>query len=141
MKHIKKEQIKGITLLTAEKARATPRWIIACGEPYWLRSPGYDATDAAIVYSDGLVDLGGDFVDYFDVAVRPALIIPNLKSSHLILGETVSCANRMWQYIGDDMILACSPIGHQRFDGKSNIYIGSELNSYLERWLKDAINS
>ena len=46
---------------------------------YWLRSSGSDSNNAAIVYSDGYVDMTGDNVDNDDNGIRPALWI-NLKS-------------------------------------------------------------
>ena len=46
---------------------------------WWLRSPGYDSSRAALVYFDGGVIGNGRDVDYSDVAVRPTLWI-NLES-------------------------------------------------------------
>ena len=44
---------------------------------WWLRSTGYYQLSAAVVGSDGDVDMYGDYVsyDYFYIAVRPALWI------------------------------------------------------------------
>ncbi|MBR5361239.1 MAG: hypothetical protein IK123_10155, partial [Lachnospiraceae bacterium] len=49
---------------------------------WWLRSPGYAASDAADVYSDGHVYTGGIDVSSTNVAVRPAF---NLNLSSIIL--------------------------------------------------------
>jgi hypothetical protein len=52
----------------------------AIGNRWWLRSPGLDRYRAALVYSDGVVDIG--YVHYVprSYGIRPALIV-NLSSS------------------------------------------------------------
>jgi hypothetical protein len=40
---------------------------------WWLRSRGIFSDDAALVYTDGYVDEGGNYVDSPSVSVRPAL--------------------------------------------------------------------
>ena len=46
---------------------------------WWLRSPGYDRSNATLVYADGALGLFGRYVYYDDNAIRPALwIICNL---------------------------------------------------------------
>ena len=40
---------------------------------WWLRSPGYGQDDASYVDSDGALSPGGDFVNFGNYAVRPAL--------------------------------------------------------------------
>lgn len=49
---------------------------------WWLRSPGLTGDFAALVNNYGLVDTTGNSVDYYDVAVRPAL---NINLSSIIL--------------------------------------------------------
>ena len=46
---------------------------------WWLRSPGYDGSNAAYVNRGGNVDYFGDYVSHDDIAIRPALWI-NLES-------------------------------------------------------------
>ena len=66
----------------AQGAFTSSSYKTASGEAacwWWLRSPGHDQTYAAGVGSDGSVSYYGDFVNYADICVRPALWI-NLDS-------------------------------------------------------------
>jgi len=40
---------------------------------WWLRSPGMDTTEAAVVLSDGSLGYAGSGVNYYDRGVRPAM--------------------------------------------------------------------
>ena len=53
-----------------------PRCTHGC--PWWLRSPGQDSDCAAYVYPDGYFNTYGLYVDFDNLAVRPALWVSNL---------------------------------------------------------------
>ena len=133
---IDKSQIKGVTLLSVEEAKALPRWILAKGKWWWLRSPGHFSDRVASVHYDGSVDDFGDSVYNDYGAVCPALKIENLPN--LKIGETIKVLGRMAQYIGNDMVLLVEPIGYRRFDADSNNYDKSEIKAWLEKWLEEA---
>jgi len=44
-----------------------------CYSHWWLRSPGIDVSDAALVYGVGSISSSGRYVNYDHIAVRPAL--------------------------------------------------------------------
>ena len=61
---------------------------------WWLRSPGHYSYYAAQVYNIGWVYRGGDNVDYYDDAVRPALHL-NLSSTNLYSYAGTVCSDAM----------------------------------------------
>ena len=131
-------QVIGITLLSLEEATSVPRWILANGTWWWLRSPGNYSDYTVIVFIDGSVYDRGDLVDDEDVAVRPALQIANPPS--LEIGEKVKVFGHIAEYIGGDMVLLREPLWYGRFDGSSNDYDQSEVKAKLDEWLEEMKN-
>ena len=133
--------IEEITLLTTEEARLVPRRILAAGDNWWLRSPGYDVRLAAYVYLDGFVLIDGYIVDNA-FGVRPALRICNFSSANLNLGDKLKLAGETWTVISEDFVLCDDIIGECAFrhDYKTpdaNDYEKSDVKKYLETWAKD----
>ncbi len=131
---IDKNDVKGITLLSYGQAVRLPRWILADGNWWWLRSPGLNQNDVAGVNYGGFVGKGGYYIDdNNDVWVRPALTIKKLPN--LEIGDLVEVFNRKAQYIRSSMVLLCEPIDHRKFDKETNNYGKSEIKEFLEGWL------
>ncbi|SOB71940.1 consensus disorder prediction [Anaerobutyricum hallii] len=61
---------------------------------WWLRSPGYNSYDAAVVVYDGWVSRDGYYVDRKNDGVRPALHL-NLSSSNLYSYAGTVCSDAM----------------------------------------------
>ena len=138
---IDKNDIKGITLLSIKEARKLPQWILADGSRWWLRSPGRDRHDAAGITSYGsILSLGRSIRDTGAYA-RPAIKIDVRPYLPLMVGETVLILGRLAQYIGNDMVLLCEPIGCHRFDENSNDYEKSEIKEFVEEWLKKKLEA
>ena len=141
---INPNEVEDITLLSIEEAEQLPKSILACNNWWWLRSPGtYYSDCATFVDIDGYVKGMGDLVSYGDISVRPSLIIPNLKSSNLKIGDIVKCFNIPWYYIGNDMILSVVPMKTMAFnedDEKGNKYEGSDVYNYIHNWLKEQMS-
>ncbi len=68
--------------------------IIRAGCFWWLRSPGNNSNNAAMVWPDGSVNDNGNNVDNTNVAVRPALH-QYLKSSVLYGGPCLMQRSRI----------------------------------------------
>lgn len=145
-----------IDLLTIEEAKKLPPEILQCKASkdfngyidddenccWWLRSTA-NISDyvAVVVWSFGAVHNYGLCVNYFDVAVRPALRIeeslvnklPRTKKGYVIY------LNTKWidisEYVGSPCLLKkkCIKEAH-RFDGKSNNYDQSEIKDFIEKW-------
>ena len=133
--------IKEITLLTIEQAKRLPRELLACGEWWWLRSPGYIQDYAAYVYIDGSVYYRGDYVRNVVGCVRPAFVIPGLDSK---IYDKVHIGGYRYTLDGDyiggcvctvvdkDLVLADDVVCYHRFDAKSNDWNKSELKAFIE---------
>lgn len=141
VKHVSFNCIKEITLLTIEQAERLPRELLACGEWWWLRSPGSIQYDAAIVATDGSVYHGGDDVSNDLDCVRPAFVIPGLDSK---IYDKVHIGGYRYTFDGDyiggcvctvvdkDLVLADDVVCYHRFDAKSNDWNKSELKAFIE---------
>lgn len=132
---IESKDVLNADLLAAEEANELPTWILANGDWWWLRSQGADNVSAANVLDDGGVDKLGSYVDIADCGVRPALKIANLPN--LVTGDLVEVFGLPAQYIGNDSVLLCEPIGFHRFDAESNDYATSEVKRRLDGWFRD----
>ena len=132
---IKNEDVISADLLSIEEVKVLPQWILANGHWWWLQSPGYTCYNAAFVYIGGSVDTYGHNVDDTKGGVRPTLKVSNLPN--LTIGETVGIFGLLAQYIGNDSVLLCEPIGYHRFDAESNNYERSEIKSYLDDWFEE----
>ena len=131
---IKNEDVISADLLSVEEVNEIPKWILANGEWWWLRSPGDASHYAAYVGVDGSVDDYGDYVHDNGYTVRPALIISNLPN--LEIGETVKVFGVAAQYIGSDKVLLCESIFYRNFDEESNVYETSEVKKKMNKWFK-----
>lgn len=137
---IKDEDVESIYLLSVNEAEDIPKYILANGEDWWLRSPGYYSVYAAFVYVDGAVSSVGYSIDDDTIFARPALKINNLESLNLEIGETVKVLGLMAQYIGGNSVLLCEGIAMQRFatrfDNKISDYETSEVKRFIDKWFK-----
>lgn len=123
-----------ITLLTAEEYETHMEQIpvIACW--WWLRSPGFDSSNAAGVHLFGSVYDPGNFVSYDILAVRPAL-----KSDliNLPIGERFAALLNRWIVIDKGLAISEHEIASRRYDSESNKWETSELKAWLEAWAKE----
>ena len=129
VKHVSFNCIKEITLLTIEQAERLPRELLACGEWWWLRSPGYIQDYAAYVYIDGSVYYRGDYVRNVVGCVRPAFVIPGLDSK---IYDQVHVGGCVCTVVDKDLVLADDVVCYHRFDAKSNDWNKSELKAFIE---------
>lgn len=127
-----------IFLLSIEEYKRYKSAIPAIGFWWWLRSPGDYSDCAAYVNYNGSIYSLGYYVNYFHVAVRPALRIGNLESSNLKVGERVEECGRTWIVIDVDegLAIAEKPIALRRFDPEKNDYESSEVRQFLLLWLQ-----
>lgn len=136
--------IRDITLLSIAEYEKYKDIIPLVDGWWWLRSPGYYSDRAARVLLDGVVDIYGDFVEYYDsTAVRPALIFspkPSLKK-----GDKIYLAGYTWTIISRDMMLCDDVVGYTYFrkdwEAKNaNDYKASDIKKWLHNWWKDVNN-
>lgn len=139
MIRIKNEEIESIYLLSIQQAERLPRYILAIGDSWWLRTPG-TFCGTAEVDENSNVNYFGLKVDYNWCGVRPALTVKNLDSLNYEIGETVKVLGLTAQYIGDNSVLLCESIAKHRFDSKSNDYETSEIKQFIEEWLETKKN-
>jgi len=111
---------------------------------WWLRSPGNHQRGAANVRIDGDVHYDGYFVDYYSVAVRPALKYSNLESQ--IIKSTIHKDRFLFNEFPFRIIdaekkiaIAEVPITFDRFDATSNDYETSYIRSKLLAWFKTGV--
>lgn len=99
--------------------------------PWWLRSPGYDDYDAANVEGDGSVDHFGHNVTR-EFGVRPAFLIPQLKTFGFKPGQKVTVGNKtVCTVITENIVLADKIVCTHRFDNNFNGYIASEIEQHI----------
>ena len=95
--------ITGATLLSIDEANKIPSRLRIYDVWWWLRSPGNYSNCAAFVDLQGSVNLSGDFVDIEVDAVRPALLLKNLKSSNLKIGDVFIFNDQKFEIVSDRM--------------------------------------
>ena len=145
---IPENYIKDITLLSVEEAKKLPKSILTINDLWWLRTPGRFSGDAAVVLPSGSIYDQGCNVSGDGAAVRPALRISNLGSSNIKLGNTINCLGMNWYYVEDDLVIAYNTVGDHCFnnnywetvskrDAGQDIFEGSDIQKYLQDWLKD----
>jgi len=61
--------------LSTEEAKSIPKSILSLNRSWWLRSPGRNIDDVALVDPNGTVDKYGLSVIYFSYGVRPAFLM------------------------------------------------------------------
>lgn len=130
-------RILGMTLLSVEEAKALPDDIRTIGKPWWLRSPGISAYDAAIVLDLGTVNDYGFYVNGDEYGIRPALIIDQ-TSSNLQIGDRFALAGYEWTVI-KEYALCNDCIGECTFREDwqaedANIYEASDVKRFIEAW-------
>lgn len=123
-----------INLLSAEEYKKYEDRIPHINCWWWLRSPGYDSSHAALVYFYGSVYDRGLSVHTSLVAVRPALKISDGRKYKI--GERVILYNFPWIIINEGLAIAEVPIAFRRFDEKSNDYENSEIKKFLNDWFE-----
>lgn len=106
-------------------------------EWWWLCSTGSRPTNASSVGPYGSIDYCG--VCDSGVYVRPALIISNLKSYDLSVGDKFKAVSHTWTVISDNIALCDGNIGKHCFNSNpkkenSNDYETSDVKKYINEW-------
>lgn len=138
------ECIKGATLLSKEEAKNLltdrERMCTYGGEEcwWWLRSPGSCQYLASIVRHDGYIGYGAR-TDTDDDCVRPALIISNLSSSNLQMGDIFELGGRKFKVISKEYALCEEPVGQCPFRKDwqakdANVYEKSDIKKFVDNW-------
>lgn len=134
--------ILGATLLTVEEAKQLPKRLREYYTWWWLKSPGYYSYYAAYVYANGFVyNYGTDVSDEYG-SVRPALIISNLESSGLEIGDTFEFGKKRFEIISNDRAFCLTGEGPCafRYDWKAsdaNDYEKSDIKKDVDEWFDD----
>ena len=135
--------ITGATLLSVEEAEKLDRGILKASGCWWLRSPGMYGDWAPFVDGvDGDVyDIGRDVDKSF--GVRPALIISNLESSNLPMGDNFTFGDHSFTIISDCYALCNDFVGRCAFrkDWKAedaNVYEASDVKKFVDDWFAKA---
>ena len=137
--------ISGATLLTTEEVEKLPERLREYNNSklWWVLQPqDYGADYVASVYSNGIVSRTGDHRFYF--RVRPALIISNLKSSGLRIGDTFKFGDKDFEIISNDRAFCLGDIGYSLFreDCRASDvddYEKSDIKNIIDEWFKKSI--
>lgn len=135
-------EITGATLLTAEEAEKLPERLRKHIYGWWLQSCGCRSDYAACVYPDGVVSHDGDYVCfYYDV--RPVLIISNLESSGLKIGDTFNFGDKQFEIISNNKAFCLTHIGTDVFKQDLNVlnandYEKSDVKKFVDNWFKNS---
>lgn len=137
--------ITGATLLTKEEAEQLPKRLREYHDYWWwlkLPLPGPYHNHTAVVDVDGCVYYYGELVD-FDNAVRPALVISNLKSSEFKIGDKFEFGDKEFEIISDNRALCLTDIGRCAFrddqDAEdASIYEKSDVKKFIDGWFEKA---
>ena len=134
-------EIVGATLLSVEEVELVPESLRMYECCWWLRSPGGLSDSAACVSIFGSVDYAGDYVRGDYVAVRPALIIKNLKSFNLKIGDIIFFGDKTFEIISDALTFCTTDIGCHCFNSDyekegANIYETSDIKKFVDDWFK-----
>ena len=128
----------GITLLSAEEAEDVDKNTRCIDNYWWLRSPGIFSDHAAVV-DDGGDILGDGSIVFVSIGVRPALIISNLGSYNLRIGDRFVLAGEQWIVISEykalcSRIIAKTPFSADRGASNVNDYEKSGIKTRLNEW-------
>lgn len=149
VKVIKAEELKlnleivEATLLTVEEAEKLPERLRKHAYVWWLQSCGYCSDYAACVYPDGIVSHDGDYVCfYYDV--RPVLVISNLESLGLKIGDIFEFGDKEFEIISNNKAFCLTDIGNNVFKRDSNVlnannYERSDVKKFIDYWFKNNI--
>lgn len=132
--------IKEVTLLTVDEAKALTKDQRKNDFWWWLRSPGSNSNRVAIVNRDGEVDAGGDGVSDH-IGVRPALRI-SIPFFNLQIGDIIEVFGERWTVINGNLALCNNLVGNTCFRNEweaedANDYKNSDIKKWLEDWVMD----
>lgn len=151
---IPSDYILDITLLSSREAKGLPKRFLPASSTskinWWLRTAGARGR-VAFVDGDGDIDIEGQNV-YYDYGVRPALVLSKSYINKLELGDIVVCLKYAWIYAGKhhetgkDLLLFLTVLDHHCFNADiekpgANFFVGSDIQKYLRKWLKEAKES
>ena len=140
------------TLLTVEEAKQIPERLRKYNTFWWLKSVGYPAgypsellcnSVAAVDYKGSIHSKGFNVhIQYF--AIRPVLIISNLNSSGLKIGDVFKFGGKRFEIISNDKAFCLNNIGQCAFrkgSGTSdmNEYEKSDVKKYIDEWFEKSI--
>lgn len=124
--------VTAVDLLSIEETKQIPQDILQYDFYWWLQSPGGRSNYAACALANGTVDAEGYIVNYGDIYVRPAFMIPNLKEFNLSIGEEIMLGDIKCIVISDDKVLYDDELIDYWFDSKSNNYAKSEIKRKIQ---------
>lgn len=135
--------IVGATLLSIEEAEKLPLELRRYNCWWLLRSPGCDSYYATFVDDDGSICDFGDLVNYDLHSVRPALIITNIESSNLKIGDKFEFGGKPFQIISNKLAFCLTDIGmccfREDWQAKdANDYEKSDVKKYVDKWFNES---
>lgn len=138
----KELDISGATLLSIEEYKKYKDMIPECHGNWWLRSPGYGSSNAAVVFGDGTGSYYGRYVNIDDFAIRPALKISNLVDVRV--GDIVKFDGKTFTVISPKYALCDTAIGHgafrkERNAADANVYEASDVKKFVDEWFEKHI--
>lgn len=144
-------EITEATLLTVEEAKKLPKRLLRHNSWWWLRSPvnyGHRSsyvTYVATVSDDGSVYDSGIHVSTIGDAVRPALVISNIESSGLKIGDTFEFGGKIFEIISNDKAFCLTDIGTSAFRygrevDNANDYEKSDIKIFIDEWFEKSKN-
>ena len=138
--------ITSATLLSIEEAEQLPRELRKYDHWWWLRSPGFYSDFAVLVDLVGSVYDRGNIVRSDDIAVRPVLLINNLKSSNLKVGDVFEFGGKQFKIVSDKLAFCLTDIGAYCFREDwqaedANDYEKSDVKKYVDEWFNDTVKS
>lgn len=137
--------ILGATLLTIDEVKQLPMRLRKYNLYWWLRSPGCCSNCVAAAGPSGVIYNTGVTVGIVNNVVRPTLIIHNLESSNLRIGDIFEFGNKQFEIISHDRAFCLTDIGKCVFRGDkiapdANDYEKSDIKEYINDWFKKSIN-
>lgn len=139
------ECIRGVTLLSVEEAEnLLTQWERICiykEYPYWwwLRSPGSSEDYAAYVGTDGTIYRSGVRTDFDNNCVRPVLILSDIGSSNLQIGDIFEFGDNNFKIISSKYALcerAIEKCAFRKDSGErgANVYEKSDVKKIVDKW-------
>ena len=140
-------EITGATLLTVGEAEKLPKGLRIYPRWWWLKTRGILSNYVTLVTKLGYINKEGVDVAFEKGAVRPALIIENLKSSNLKIGDEFKFG-RYYRFviISDNKAFCLGDIGEYYFNhfvegelDNFNDYEQSDIKKIVDDWFKWSI--
>lgn len=128
------------TLLTLEETdKILPKRLLPYNNWWWLKTPSCYSCHVVCVSSSGFTVYPGNIVDFANNVVRPVLVISNLESSGLKIGDTFEFGGQKFEIISDDKAFCLGDIGTCVFrkDNEApdaNVYEKSDIKKYIDEW-------